>query len=85
MQEFELKVEATPEKIETVRVPEETTLYELSKRFQENYKDTIVLAMVDGKLRELNKKIVKSCEVSFLTVTSRDGKTEFTFTMPLVN
>lgn len=74
MQEFELKVEATPEKIETVRVPEETTLYELSKRFQENYKDTIVLAMVDGKLRELNKKIVKSCEVSFLTVTSRDGK-----------
>lgn len=74
MQEFELKVEAAPEKIETVRVPEETTLYELSKRFQENYKDTIVLAMVDGKLRELNKKIVKSCEVSFLTVTSRDGK-----------
>ena len=74
MQEFELKVEAAPEKIETVRVPEETTLYELSKRFQDNYKDTIVLAMVDGKLRELNKKIVKSCEVSFLTVTSRDGK-----------
>ena len=74
MQEFELKVEAAPEKIETVRVQEETTLYELSKRFQENYKDTIVLAMVDGKLRELNKKIVKSCEVSFLTVTSRDGK-----------
>ena len=27
MQEFELKVEAAPEKIETVRVPEETTLY----------------------------------------------------------
>ena len=28
MQEFELKVEAAPEKIETVRVQEETTLYE---------------------------------------------------------
>ena len=74
MQEFELNIEVAPGRAEHVTVPEKTTFYELSKRYQENYADTIVLAVVNGKLRELNKRVAKACDVSFLTVTSRDGK-----------
>ncbi|MDD7334622.1 MAG: nucleoside kinase [Lachnospiraceae bacterium] len=47
---------------------------ELSARYQEYFPNTIVLAAVDRKLRELNKTIQKPCRVSFLTMTDRDGK-----------
>jgi uridine kinase len=74
MQEFELKIEVAPGVTDRVIVPEGTTLLELAKKYQEHYKDTIVLARVDYKLRELNKPVTKPCEVSFQTVTDRDGR-----------
>ena len=44
----------------------------------------IVLACVDGKLRELNKEIKKDCSVKFLTSISRDGKRTYRRSMTLL-
>lgn len=74
MREYEVNIEVAPGKREKALVPEGTTLYDLAKKYQENYADNIVLAMVNHKLRELNKKVNKDCDLSFLTVISRDGK-----------
>lgn len=74
MQEFKLNIEVAPGQKEEVTVPKETTLWQLAETYQKNYPETIVLAVVDQKLRELNKKVDKSCDLSFLTMTDRDGK-----------
>lgn len=74
MQGFEVNLTVAPGRTERVTAPEKTTYYDLAKRYQENYADRIMLAVVNGKLRELNKKVTKACSVSFLTMTDRDGK-----------
>ncbi len=74
MQEFEVNLEVAPGCMARVGVSEKTYLYELAKQCQNNYADPIMLAVVDGRLRELCKKITRPCSVSFLTMTSRDGK-----------
>ena len=77
MQEFKVKAQAADGKKdswEEITAASGTLLRELADRYQENYSNLIVLASVDGKLRELNKKIVKPCSVSFLTAVERDGK-----------
>lgn len=74
MQEFNMTIETAPGKTERVTVTEGTRLEELAKKYQKNYADTIVLAGVNGKLRELNKTVTKEGNISFHTVTSRDGK-----------
>lgn len=55
MQEFEITLETAPEKTELVLIPEQTKLEQIAKQYQKNYSDRIVLACVDGKLRELSK------------------------------
>ena len=47
---------------------------QIAKQYQKNYSDRIVLACVDGKLRELSKVVKASGKISFLTMTDRDGK-----------
>ena len=74
MQEYELVIETTPGITEAVIVPEGTTIKQLADEYQENYKETIILASVDGKLRELSKPVKKSGSLTFLTMTDRDGK-----------
>ncbi|MCM1106679.1 MAG: nucleoside kinase [Blautia sp.] len=74
MQEYQLEITVAPERVETVTVQEGTTLAGLAEQYQDNYADAIVLALVDKKLRELNKKVTKSCSVAFLTVTDKDGR-----------
>lgn len=74
MQEYQLNIEVEPGEMQTVAVEEGTTLQELAARYQENYADAIVLALVDHRLRELGKPVSKPCTVSFLTVTDKDGK-----------
>lgn len=74
MMEFELKITTAPGVEEQICVPEKTTLQELAERYQKNYDSVIVLACVNGKLRELNKEVKKSGEVTFLTMADRDGK-----------
>lgn len=61
-------------------------LEELAKAYQENYKDTIALAVVDGKIRELNKTLDKDCNLSFFTVKDSPGQKTYlrTATMALM-
>ena len=74
MQEFEITLETAPEKTELVLIPEQTKLEQIAKQYQKNYSDRIVLACVDGKLRELSKVVKAPGKISFLTMTDRDGK-----------
>lgn len=53
--------------------PRGISFYEISKEFQEQYSNTIILACVDNKLHELNKKVKKDCEVEFITVDDANG------------
>lgn len=53
--------------------PKGISLYEISKEFQGEYSNAIILACVDNKLQELNKKVEKDCEVEFITVDDANG------------
>ena len=59
---------------EEVEVERGTTLLELAERYQEREKYDILLAVVNGKLRELPRMINKPCEVKFLTASDKAGK-----------
>lgn len=74
MQEFEITMKLGQGETEKISVAEGTTLQDLARKYQSEYKHTIVLANVDGKLRELFKPIIKSVTVSFLTMASHDGR-----------
>ena len=50
-----------------------TKLLEISKEFQKDYENDIILAYVDGKLRELFKPVIKDCKISFLTTQDDVG------------
>ena len=84
MQEFKLVMEKDSSELEEILVPEGTTFEDIAKSYQEDYKNRIVLACVDGKLRELNKEIKKDCSVKFLTSISRDGKRTYRRSMTLL-
>ena len=49
------------------------TYLEVSRDFREQYSQDIILACVENKLQELNKKIERSCDVEFLTVGDPNG------------
>lgn len=53
--------------------PRRTTFQMLADEHQKDYPDTIVLAQADGKLYELQKKVPKSCTVSFVTLRDQSG------------
>lgn len=74
MQEYNVVVELPGGQVEDNVVPSDTTLQSLAVKYQEYYGSIIVLAMENGKLRELNKKVTKDCTVSFVTVADRDGE-----------
>ncbi len=74
MQEYGITVTIPDGESEEILVPEKTTLLDLAKKYQEHYQDSIILAMFNGNLRELNKKVDRSGRLSFLTVADRDGK-----------
>lgn len=84
MQEFEITLETAPEKTELVLIPEQTKLEQIAKQYQKNYSDRIVLACVDGKLRELSKVVKAPGKISFLTMTDRDGKRTYRRSMTLL-
>lgn len=50
-----------------------TTLLEISKDYQQNYKEDIILAFVNGKLRELNKDVTEESTVRFITTGESSG------------
>lgn len=53
--------------------PENTRYLELAKRVREEYSHTIMLALANGKLQELNKYMKDGAEVSFLTTADSAG------------
>lgn len=52
---------------------EDTSYLTIARERQGLYANDIVLANVGGRLRELNKKIEQGDDISFLTVSSREG------------
>lgn len=64
--------------------PENTTLMDISRDFQKDYKDQIILAFVNNKLRELFKRVGNDCKVRFVTVSEDAGMKTYKRGMILV-
>lgn len=74
MQEFNITICISKDQIYTERVLEGTRFLSLAEKYQEYYKDKIVLVLVNNTIRELNKTLDADAEISFITMTERDGK-----------
>ena len=74
MQEYNLTIVLPDNREKKIKVHEAITLHTLAEEFQQYYDDQIILAMIDGKLRELNKKVDRAGKLVFITVADRDGK-----------
>ena len=64
--------------------PANTKLLDIAVEHQKEYKDDIILAFVNGKLRELPKTVDKNCTVSFVTTGDSIGHKTYTRGMILV-
>ena len=53
--------------------PKDITLEDISKDFQENYSETIIMAEVNGRPYELNYKVTDDVTVDFFDITSPTG------------
>lgn len=73
MQEYSVKVTSPDGQVMAVTASESDTLEAVADRFKDYYEDDIILGIVNGRLRELNKKIKSDCELSFVTTADRDG------------
>lgn len=74
MQEYSVKVTLPDGQVMAVTASESDTLEAVADRFKDYYEDDIILGIVNGRLRELNKKIKSDCELSFVTTADRDGR-----------
>lgn len=54
-----------------VEVAKGTTLYDLSKKYQHNFKYPIILAKVNGIYKELSQKVESCWDIEFLDVTNK--------------
>lgn len=73
MQEYSVKVTLPDGQVMAVTASESDTLEAVADRFKDYYEDDIILGIVNGRLRELNKKIKSDCELRFVTTADRDG------------
>ena len=55
------------------KISKDTTLLELSSEFQKNFKYPIILAKVNGHIRELTTKVTADSKIEFLDLTSKEG------------
>ena len=67
-----------------IEVERGTTLLELAKQYQCKEDNDIILAVVNGKLRELPRLINKSCDIQFLTTADKAGKKTYVRGLVLV-
>lgn len=74
MQEYSVKVTLPDGQVMAVTASESDTLEAVADRFKDYYEDDIIIGIVNGRLRELNKKIKSDCELSFVTTADRDGR-----------
>ena len=64
---------------------EEGIKYEvIAKEFQDKYDDPIALVIVDGKIRELMKKLTKNCTIEFITYRDAVGHKAYVRTAIMV-
>jgi len=56
-----------------ISVEKGTRLIHIAKEVQNDFESPIVLAIVDGKLKEINRKVKKDAVVQFLDLTDKDG------------
>jgi len=64
--------------------PKNTSLLEISKNFQKNFENDIILAFVNNKLRELFKTVNEDCTVRFVTTADDTGHKTYNRGMILV-
>ena len=74
MQEYSVKVTLPDGQVMAVTASESDTLEAVADRVKDYYEDDIILGIVNGRLRELNKQIKSDCELSFVTTADRDGR-----------
>lgn len=58
---------------ETKRVPQGTTYEAIATEYQKGYDGMIAVASVNGKIRELFKRVSKDCELTFFTMKDDVG------------
>ncbi len=54
--------------------PKDTMLLDISKEYEAEYDNDIILGLVNNKLRELNKCLDRDCELEFITTKDSDGR-----------
>jgi uridine kinase len=64
--------------------PKGISLLELSKEYQKDFKEDIILAFVNNRLRELFKTVAKDCKVRFVTTADDAGHKTYNRGMTLV-
>lgn len=64
--------------------PKGICLLELSREYQKDYKDDIILAFVDNRLRELQKCVEKDCRIRFVTTREDAGHKTYNRGLTLV-
>lgn len=64
--------------------PNGIRLLELSKEYEKEYKDDIILAFVGNRLRELSKSVQKDCKVRFITTSDDAGHKTYVRGLTLV-
>lgn len=62
----------------TMEYAKGTTYAEIAREYQDKYSEDIILAQVSGKLTELSKKLVRDCEIKFITVAETPGTATYT-------
>lgn len=58
---------------DTYQYEDGTTLYEIAREHQSEYKHQIILAKCNGTLSELSKVLVENCNIAFVTTASFAG------------
>ena len=57
----------------TKEYPNGTTYLEIAEEYQPQYEDDILLVRINGKLRELHKKVKFDCRLEFYTGRDQPG------------
>ncbi len=69
----------------TVReYPEGIFLLDISKEYQKDYREDIILAFVNNRLRELQKTVYKDCKIRFVTTADDAGHKTYNRGLTLV-
>lgn len=58
---------------ETKEYDSDTTYYQIAQEYQSDFEHDIVLVIMNGRLRELHKKIEESCKLEFVTTADTVG------------